>query len=146
MHRHTKTPLAQFVVPEKRFDHVIVDLVAPHPLSHGYIYLLTMVNRTTRWPEAVPLSSTAPWLGAAHRAVSRGVADAFAPVPTSRHGLPQTYIPKDLQSAKSVFIRHDSHRTPLQPPYNGPFVSWRPGLRTLSLTWAASQSGSRWTV
>lgn len=65
--------------------------------------------------------ATAPWSATAHRAVSRGVADAFAPIPTSRHGLSQSYVPKDLPSAKYVFIRHDSHRTPLQPPYDGPF-------------------------
>ena len=58
VHRHTKAPLAPFVVPERRFDHVHVDLVGPLPPSHGYTYLLTMVDRTTRWPEAVPLSST----------------------------------------------------------------------------------------
>lgn len=28
---------------------------------------------------------------------------------------------KGLQSAKFAFIRHDSHRTPLQPAYDGPF-------------------------
>ena len=57
--RHTKAPLALFKVPERRFDHVNVDLVGPLSPSRGYTYLLTMVDRTTRWPEGwVPLSST----------------------------------------------------------------------------------------
>ncbi len=56
--RHTKVSLAPFEVPERRFDHVNVDLVGPLPPSLGFTYLLTMVDRTTRWPEAVPLSST----------------------------------------------------------------------------------------
>ena len=59
IHRHTKAPFEPFTVPERRFDHVNVDLVGPLPPSHGFTYLLTMVDRTTRWPEAVPLSSTA---------------------------------------------------------------------------------------
>ena len=46
-------------MPERRFDHVNVDLVGPLPSSHGFTYLLTMVDRTTRWPEAVPLTSLA---------------------------------------------------------------------------------------
>ena len=59
LHRHTKAPLELFPVPERRFDHVNVDLVGPLPSSHGFTYLLTMVDRTTRWPEAVPLTSLA---------------------------------------------------------------------------------------
>ena len=59
VHRHTKAPLELFQVPQRRFDHVNVDLVGPLPSSHGFTYLLTMVDRTTRWPEAVPLTSLA---------------------------------------------------------------------------------------
>ena len=36
-----------------------MDLVGPLPSSHGFTYLLTMVGRTTCWPEAVPLTSLA---------------------------------------------------------------------------------------
>ena len=50
--RDTKAPL------ERGFDHVNVDLVGPLSPSRGYTYLLTMVDRTTSWPEVVPLSST----------------------------------------------------------------------------------------
>lgn len=57
VHRHTKAPLEQFPVLEHRFSHVNVDLVGPLPSLHGCVYLLTMVDRTTRWPEAVPLTS-----------------------------------------------------------------------------------------
>ncbi|XP_059417312.1 uncharacterized protein LOC132152576 [Carassius carassius] len=251
--RHTKAPLAPFKVPERRFDHVNVDLVGPLPPSRGYTYLLTMVDRTTRWPEVVPLSSTtsaevarafitawvarfgtpsdlssdrgpqftselwsavaevlgvkvhrttaynpqsnglcerfhrdmkaalrasltgsdwadrlpwvmlglrsapkedlqvssaelvygqplripgeflpdatAPWSVASHRAASRDIADAFVPIPTSHHGFPRSYVPKDLPSAKYVFICHDGHRTPLQPPYDGPFRALEGGSK-----------------
>lgn len=245
VHRHTKAPLAPFEVPERRFDHVNVDLVGPLPSSRGYTHLLTMVDRTTRWPEAVPLSSTtaaevarafigcwvsrfgtpgditsdrgpqftselwstvaehlgvkvhrttaynpqgnglcerfhrdmkaslrasltdsswadrlpwvmlglrsapkedlqassaelvygqplrvpgeflpdatAPWSAAVHRPVSPGVAEALIPIPTTHHCLPRSYVPKDLPSSRYVFIRHDGHRSPLQPPYDGPY-------------------------
>ncbi|KAJ8385315.1 hypothetical protein AAFF_G00190310 [Aldrovandia affinis] len=58
VYRHVKAPLEMFEVPEKWFDHVNVDLVGPFPPSRGVTYLLTMVDRTTRWREAVPLAST----------------------------------------------------------------------------------------
>ncbi|XP_035764445.1 uncharacterized protein LOC118454313 [Neolamprologus brichardi] len=58
VHKHTKAPLEQFFIPGKRFDHVHVDLVGPLPQSKGFTHLLTVVDRTTRWLEAVPLAST----------------------------------------------------------------------------------------
>ena len=44
-------------VPKRRFSHVHVDLVGPLPVSKGFSYLFTVIDRTTRWPEAYPLSS-----------------------------------------------------------------------------------------
>ena len=44
-------------IPGVHFSHVHVDLVGPIPASRdGSTYLLTMIDRSTRWPEAVPLS------------------------------------------------------------------------------------------
>ena len=45
-------------MPVRRFDHLHVDLVGPLQSSSGSSYLLTIVDRRTRWPEAVPLSET----------------------------------------------------------------------------------------
>ncbi|CAL8362765.1 unnamed protein product [Boreogadus saida] len=56
-----------------------------------------------------------------------------------RHGLPWYYFPADLRKAKFVFNQHKAHRSPLQPPYNGPFSALEPmseaGLTTYQLTW-----------
>ena len=43
-------------IPGVCFSHVHVDLVGLLPASRdGSTYLLTMIDRSTRWPEAVPL-------------------------------------------------------------------------------------------
>ena len=56
VHRHTSMPLSRFIPPDHRFDHIHIDLVGPLPPSNGHTYLLTAVDRFTRWPEVYPLS------------------------------------------------------------------------------------------
>jgi hypothetical protein len=58
IHRHVTLQAAHIPVPVRRFSHIHVDLVGPLPRSSGFSYLFTVIDRTTRWPEAVPLTST----------------------------------------------------------------------------------------
>ena len=55
VHRHTHSSLEPFEEPEARFSHIHVDLVGPLPFCRDYRYLLTCVDRFSRWPLAVPL-------------------------------------------------------------------------------------------
>ena len=53
----TPPPNLPIPVPSGRFKHIQVDLVGPLMASdEGYTHVMTMVNRTTRWMEVIPLS------------------------------------------------------------------------------------------
>jgi hypothetical protein len=64
----TKQPRASLQpipIPTRRFYHVHVDLVGPLPASEdGWLYIVTVINQTTRWLEAALLKeiSAATWV------------------------------------------------------------------------------------
>ena len=49
------TNTGSFEVPDKRFSHVMVDIMGPLPPSYGYKFLLTAICRTSRFLHAMPL-------------------------------------------------------------------------------------------
>ena len=53
--RHIRSSLGTFHAPDARFKHVHIDIVGPLPSSQNTTYLLTCVDRYSRWPEAFPL-------------------------------------------------------------------------------------------
>jgi len=57
VHRHVHLQPAEIPVPHRRFAHIHVDLVRPLPPSRGHTYLFTIIERTSRWQEAILLAS-----------------------------------------------------------------------------------------
>ena len=79
--RQEHTPLQAIPVPKQKFTHVHMDLVGPlSSSSRGHTHLLTIVDRTTRWPEVVPL----------HSISAEVCVEAFVDTWVAGYGIPQT--------------------------------------------------------
>ena len=77
--RHTCQLVQSILVQASRFEHVHVDMVGPFLREQGMKYILTMIDRTTRWLEAAAISD----------ATANTILQAFHRGWISRFGIPR---------------------------------------------------------
>lgn len=115
--RHNISPLQRIGMPDERFSHIHLDLVGPMEPSNGYRYLLTTVDRFTRWPEAIPLPNIR----------TETIIAAFVSHYISRYGCPQSVTTDNgaqfLSGMWSSFLNsigaQHIRTTPYHPQANG---------------------------
>ena len=117
VNKHIKAPLEHIDIPEKRFAHIHVDLVGPLPCSRGFTHLFTIVDRFTRWPEAIPIDDTSA-AGCARALVYNWVARFGVPSDISSDRGPQ--FTSNLWAAMTELLGSKLHRTTsYHPQANG---------------------------
>lgn len=126
--KHTHSAVSTFETPEKRFSHIHIDLVGPLPLSNDCRYLLTIIDRFSRWPEAVPIADI----------TAETVAFALYQSWIARFGLPKTITSDQGRQFESHIFRElcrlfgiqHVHTTSYHPQANGILERWHRTLKT----------------
>ena len=128
VHRHNKAPFQTFETPSVRFSKVHIDLVGPLPPSDSYTYMLTCIDRFTRWAEVIPLTDI----------TAESVAKAFINGWVSRFGIPHTITTDQgrqfesqlWQNLMRILGVHRIHTTSYHPMSNGIIERFHRHLKT----------------
>lgn len=139
VHRHTKAPVASFKNVE-RLSHLHIDIVGPLPISNNCRYLLTMIDRATKWPEAKPIEDI----------TAERVASVVYEEWIARYGCPVTITTDRGRQFESELFNKLMHRMGIQrtrttayhPQSNGLVERWH---RTLKTSLAAKLNSTGWT-
>jgi hypothetical protein len=58
IHRHTRLVPQPIPIPQRQLPHLHVDLVGPLQYSNNFIYVVTIIDCTSKWIKAILLSET----------------------------------------------------------------------------------------
>ena len=114
--RHNRAALSSFDVPDNRFEHLHMDIIIL-PQVDNYRYCLTMIDRFTRWPVAVPMTNIR----------AETVAAALLENWISQFGCPLTITTDQGTQFESALFKElarlagakQIHTTPYHPQANG---------------------------
>lgn len=139
VHRHVVTPIGS-LPSSQRFDHIHIDIIGPLQPSKENRYCVTIIDRCTKWPEAVPVRDITA------ETVARALYESWI----SRFGCPlriTTDQGKQFESAlfKSllkIFGINRIRTTAFHPQSNGQIERWH---RTLKAALIARGGSTTWT-
>lgn len=140
--RHVKAPLSDFQQPEDRFQHIHIDIIGELPTSNGFKYCLTIVDRFTRWPEAIPMHSITA------ESVARKIRDIWVP----RFGVPTRITTDQGRQFESILFRelnsllgvNHLRTSAYHPQANGMVERWHRTLKAAIM--ARAISSNKWAT
>lgn len=143
VHRHERSSLTSYIAPDERFSDVHIDIVGPLPQSRGYNYLLTCVDRYTRWLEAFPMVDQ----------TAETVARTFFKGWVARFGVPKYLVTDQRRNFQSTTFREVSsllgvelkRTTAYHPQANGLIERQHRTLKA-SLMFRLDLKESSWTI
>lgn len=138
--RHTRSTVNQIPIPPGRFQHIHIDIVGRLTPSNGYMYVLTIVDRFSRWPEAYPMPDMS----------AKTVAKTFVTNYVSRFGVPQfmttdqgTQFESHLMEELNKMLGIQRIRTAAyNPKHNGMVERWH---RTLKASIRCIEESPNWS-